>query len=216
MQKYATAGHLDIAGNRRSPRVASHGRPTSFCAGRARPVQNVGMASKRPVVSPEDQALFLSAIDGTVPLGGRERDRIAAPPPLPSPVPRVEHPPTRALTVEGDGGRYSARAAGVSRAQIAELRGGKVHVDETLDLHGDTVEAGLLRLRAFLAAAHRIRRCVLIIHGRGLHSEQGAPLREAVLSELLGPMSGYVHALATAAPSHGGDGATCVVLAGGR
>ena len=172
------------------------------------------MASKRPVVSPEDQALFLSAIDGTKPLAGR--DRVAAPPPPPSPIRPVEHPATRTLTVESEGGRYSARAAGVSRAQIAELRSGKVHVEETLDLHGDTVETGLARLRTFLAAANRIRRCVLIVHGRGLHSDHGAPLREAVHGELLGPLSGYVRALATAAPSHGGEGATYVVLAGNK
>ncbi|HWU88975.1 MAG TPA: Smr/MutS family protein, partial [Kofleriaceae bacterium] len=95
----------------------------------------------------------------------------------------------------------------------AALRDGKVHVEETLDLHGETVESGLGRLRTFLAGA-RGRRCVLIVHGRGVHSEHGAPLREAVLTELLGPLSGLVHALATAAPAHGGEGATCLMLRG--
>lgn len=172
------------------------------------------MAGKLPVVSPEEQALFLAAIDGARPLPGR--DRVAVPPPPPSVVRVVEPPPAVALTVEGDGRCYAARAPGVSRAQVAELRSGKVHVEETLDLHGLTVEAGLARLREFVTAAAALRRCVLIVHGRGLHSEHGAPLREAVLAELLGPLSGLVRALATAAPADGGEGATYLALRGGR
>jgi DNA-nicking Smr family endonuclease len=170
------------------------------------------MAGKRPVISPEDRALFLAAIDGATPLS--VRDRIAVPPPPPSPVRVVEPPPAVKLTVEGDGRSYTARAPGVSRAQAAELRAGKVRVEETLDLHGMTVEAGLARLRDFIATAAQLRRCVLIVHGRGLHSEHGAPLREAVLAELLGPLSGFVHALATAAPADGGEGATYLALRG--
>jgi DNA-nicking Smr family endonuclease len=50
------------------------------------------------------------------------------------------------------------------------------------------------------------------VHGKGTHSEHGAPLREAVLAELLGPLSGFVHALSTAAQSDGGEGATYVVV----
>jgi len=100
----------------------------------------------------------------------------------------------------------------VSRAEIAQLRAGKVHVEETLDLHGETVDKGRAKLREFLATAAGLRRCVLIVHGKGTHSEHGAPLREAVLGELLGPLSGYVHALAVDA----GTGATYVQLRGLR
>ena len=173
------------------------------------------MKSRRPVISPEDQALFLAAIGGTTPL--ETRDRIPVPPPPPSPVRVAELPPVIALTVEADGQRYAARAPGVSRAQVAELRAGKVHAEETLDLHGHTVERGLQELREFLLGAQRVgRRCLLVIHGKGTHSDFGAPLREAVLGELLGPLSGFVRALATAAPSDGGEGATYVVLRGTR
>jgi DNA-nicking Smr family endonuclease len=167
---------------------------------------------RRPVISPEDQALFLAAVGGAKPLDGR--DRVAVPPPPPSPVRVVELPSTVKLTVEGNGQSYTARAPGVSRAQASELRGGKVRAEETLDLHGLTVEAGLARLREFVVSAARHRRCVLIVHGRGLHSDHGAPLREAVLAELLGPLSGFVHALATAAPADGGEGATYLALRG--
>jgi DNA-nicking Smr family endonuclease len=169
------------------------------------------MKARRPTVSPEEQALFLAAVGGATPLD--TRDRIPIPPPPPSPVRVVELPPAIALTVEGDGQRYAARAPGVSRTQISELRAGKVHCEETLDLHGHTVETGKHELREFVVGAQRAgRRCVRVIHGKGIHSEHGAPLREAVLGELLGELSGLIHALSTAAPADGGEGATYVML----
>src|SRR5215813_3546367 len=98
------------------------------------------MKSRRPAVSPEDQALFLAAVDGATPLS--TRDRLPVPPAAPSPVRKVELPPPIALTVEGDGQRYAARGPGVSRAQVSDLRAGKVRAEVTLDLHGETIEAG--------------------------------------------------------------------------
>lgn len=173
------------------------------------------MKPRRPVVSPEEQALFLEAIDGATPLD--TRDRIAVPPPPASPVRVADLPPTVGLTVEGDGRRYGARAPGVSKAQLSELRAGKVRAEETLDLHGLTVEVGRQQLRDFLVVSQRSgRRCVLVVHGKGTHSDHGAPLREAVLVELLGPLSGLLHAMASAAPSDGGDGATYVMLRSAR
>lgn len=170
---------------------------------------------KRPAVSPEDQAAFLEAMADVKPLTAR--DRVNVPPPPPSPV-RVHALPAEVkLAVDGDASRYAARAPGVSHAQITELRGGKVRAEATLDLHGSTVAPGLAQLRQFLGESARLgRRCVLVIHGKGLHSEHGAPLREAVLHELLGPLSGYVHAFASAAPADGGEGATCILLRSGR
>jgi DNA-nicking Smr family endonuclease len=159
--------------------------------------------------------MFLEAIGGATPLSGR--DRVPVPVAPPSVVRVMTLPPGISLTVEGDGHRYAARAPGVSHSQVSELRHGKVHAEDTLDLHGDTVERGVARLRAFLIEANRIgRRCVLLVHGKGTHSEHGAPLREAVLGQLLGECSGFVHALSTAAPADGGEGATYVMLRGGR
>lgn len=159
--------------------------------------------------------MFLAAVADAQPMTGRDRIPVAKP--APSPVRVAELPPEVKLAVEGDGQRYAARAPGVSLAQVIELRAGKLRVDATLDLHGDTVVPALARLRQFLVEGRRIgRRCVLIIHGKGTHSEQGAPLREAVLGELLGPCSGLVHAMASAAQADGGEGATYVVVRGPR
>jgi DNA-nicking Smr family endonuclease len=164
---------------------------------------------KPPAVTAEERALFLGAIGGAVPLGAR--DRLPVPPPPPAVVRVSPLPVETKLAVEGDSARYSARAPGVSLAQVAELR--RARAEETLDLHGDTTLVAIERLGQFLVQAKKLgRRCVRVIHGKGTHSEHGAPLREAVLAALLGKLSGFVHALATAAPADGGEGATTILL----
>ena len=195
-----------------TPRAVVGSRTISGDARRDR-VHNEEMGTKRSSVSPEDQALFLDAIGGTTPLPGR--DRIPVPPKPASPIRPEILPPTVKLTVEGDGNRYTARGPGVSVQQTAELRTGKLRPSATLDLHGEKVEPALAKLRTFLLEATRGgHRFLLVIHGKGTHSEIGAPLREAVLSDLLGTCSGFIHAFATAAQSDGGEGATYVMLRG--
>jgi DNA-nicking Smr family endonuclease len=164
-------------------------------------------------VSAEDRELFLAAIEGALPL---DRDRIAVPPAPPRPVPgrRDQDPPPPApLHVDAAGDQIRARASGVSHAQVAELAGGRIRAEAKLDLHGHTVADAETTLRAFLlAAAHAHQRCVLVIHGRGSRSEGLAPVRDAVLAQLVGPLSGLVHAIATASPKDGGPGATYVMV----
>jgi DNA-nicking Smr family endonuclease len=175
----------------------------------------MGRREKRSALAPEDQAAFADAMRDVTPLGSR--DRVNVPPPPPSLVKVVELPPETKLTVDGDGHRYAARGPGVSHTQIAELRSGKVRAEASIDLHGMTVEPAMAQLRQFLVESVRLpRRCILVVHGKGTHSEHGAPLREAVLHALLGPLSGFVKALASAAPSDGGEGATYVMLRGPR
>lgn len=159
--------------------------------------------------------MFLEAMGGATPLAGR--DRLPLPPKPASPVPVRQEilPPEAKLTVDAEGSRYAARAPGVSHAQIAELRTGKLRASSTLDLHGERTDAATTKLRQFLFEVTRTnQRVVLVVHGKGTHSEYGAPLREAVLGELLGACSGFVHAFATASPADGGDGATFILLRG--
>lgn len=175
--------------------------------------RNPERAARRPAVSPEDQALFLDAIAGATPLTGTDRDRVRLPPVKSAIVKADPLPARRPLTLERDDGRISGRADGVNRAQVAALRTGKVRVESTLDLHGDTVAAAMPRLEKFvLEAARARRRCVLVIHGKGLHSDGIAVLRDAVLTALAGELSGLIHAFSTAAPADGGDGATAILV----
>jgi DNA-nicking Smr family endonuclease len=237
MQKYATRGHDDIEREgalARMPLQASARQSCDLAAyvafrnisggitegrvhnGRMKG-KSTGSRVKRAVLTPEDESLFREAMGGVTPLDSRRRDRVNIPPPPPSPTRVVELPPEVKLTVDGDSMRFAARSAGVSHAQIADLRAGKVRAEASIDLHGEKVEPALVQLRKFLIESRQLgRRCVLVVHGKGTHSDHGAPLREAVLQNLLGPLSGIVHAFASAAPTDGGEGATYVMLRGAR
>jgi DNA-nicking Smr family endonuclease len=169
---------------------------------------------RKPAVSPEEQSMFLEAIAGAMPLDGRDRVPVPTPPPRPLVKPVVA-PPREALTVEhdGDGLTVAGRGAGVNRSQLAALRGGQVRVEATLDLHGMlAAEAEPALTRFLIESSQQLRRCVLIVHGRGLHSDGVAVLRDIVLAALTGPLSGLVHAFSSAAPRDGGPGATYVMV----
>jgi DNA-nicking Smr family endonuclease len=58
------------------------------------------------------------------------------------------------------------------------------------------------------------RRCVLLIHGRGLHSGPSGPALRSALVEYLchQPLSKHVLAFTSAPPRHGGAGALIVLL----
>ncbi|MBK9029836.1 MAG: Smr/MutS family protein [Myxococcales bacterium] len=165
----------------------------------------------RPRVSPEDEALFLGAIDGAIPLA--QRDRVPPMPVKTAVIPAAVLPPLQAMTLEGTDDEVSARAPGVNRAQLAELRRGSVRVEATLDLHGLTTAAAAPALERFLLESVRLRRrCVLVIHGKGLHSGGVATLRDLVIHHLSGPASGLVAAFCPARPAEGGTGASYVMV----
>ncbi len=170
----------------------------------------------RPVVSVEERDLFMAAVADALPLGAHERDRV--PPAKVTPIVRRAEPPTRVkLAITGDPSMFEMRAPGVSHNELAAARRGTAHIEETLDLHGDMVLAATAKLETFLfAAIAHGRRCVLIIHGRGKHSDGVSVVRNMVIEQLAGPLSGWVHAAITAAPRDGGDGATIVMLRSGR
>ena len=163
------------------------------------------MANSAPENGDPERDLFLGAVEDATPL--RDRNR--------APVPRSPHTPpaaaTPALVVEEDGENVEGRAHGVSHAQLADLRAGRVRVEATIDLHHDDRATAARRLRRFLedSAATR-RRCVLVVHGRGLHSSDGPVLREAVIAALA--TSGLVRGFSSARPRDGGVGATYDLL----
>ena len=156
--------------------------------------------------------MFVEAAAGVKPL--TERDRVRLDPPRTAILPRRDPlPPTATLTIEGDDGLAVGRAAGVNRAQVALLRGGQVRPEATLDLHGRSAAEAAPALAQFLLDSVRLRRrCVLVVHGQGLHSGGVAVLRDLVVGDLVGKASGLVHAFSPAAPSDGGRGATYVML----
>ena len=106
-------------------------------------------------------------------------------------------------------------AIGLDRRLLSRLRRGDFSVQAHVDLHGLTRDEARIRVETFLNESRlRSRRCVLIIHGRGLNSKDQIPvLKESVRIWLTrGRISRAVLAFATARPTDGGAGAVYVLL----
>jgi DNA-nicking Smr family endonuclease len=118
------------------------------------------------------------------------------------------------FAVERLGERSEGLAAGIDRRHLVQLRRGEVPVERRVDLHGLSAAEARRRLAAELARAQSEGlRCVLVVHGRGLHSEGAAVLREGVPEWVAaGPRAARVMAFASARPADGGSGATYVLL----
>lgn len=106
-------------------------------------------------------------------------------------------------------------AHGLDRRLLSRLRRGDFALQGHVDLHGLTREEARIRVETFLHESRtNDRRCVLIIHGRGLNSKDQIPvLKDAVRMWLQrGRIARSVLAFATARPTDGGAGAVYVLL----
>jgi DNA-nicking Smr family endonuclease len=172
------------------------------------------VSRRRPGDDEATRGGFADALGGVRPIAGRNQVR---PPPVPEvhPARRAEARDPRHFIGEESG---SARADDVSRAILAKLRAGEPPPDREIDLHGLSTRAARAHLEREVALAQRAgARCVLVIHGRGLHSESGPVLRDALPEWLASdPLSRQLMAFASAPRARGGPGATLVLLRRGR
>jgi DNA-nicking Smr family endonuclease len=139
-------------------------------------------------------------------------------------VPRQrKHKPTavesvtaaQAFELIDDGRRVEGRRVDVASEALRKLRRGHLPVDSHLDLHGMTAREAQENLEGFLRAARsRGERCVLIIHGKGLHSPLGVGVLRGEIAAWLskGSLSRHVAAFATALDQQGGEGAVYVLI----
>lgn len=96
---------------------------------------------------------------------------------------------------------------------IRKLREGRFSVQDYLDLHGLTLEEAETEVEEFLKdSLKKSRRCVKIIHGRGLRSPKGPVLKEALIKWLSLRHRKNVIAFVTARQCDGGLGALYVLL----
>jgi DNA-nicking Smr family endonuclease len=170
--------------------------------------------------------LWTDATAGVRPLD-RGPDRVE--PPRPRPLPeQVWDPELEALDelralVSGDAPFDLAdsdefiegRVSSVDTGTVRKLRRGEYAVQGHLDLHGLTREEAKARVESFLRGSRNAgKRCVLLVHGRGLHSKDQIPvLKEALKTWLATARFGrHVLAFATAQPVDGGAGAIYVLL----
>ena len=134
-------------------------------------------------IAPADAALFRAAI-GDVKLLAQQNRITPRPAPrkplLNSLISTAEIPDTLSdFAPEDIPDEYLSN--GLSRMTLRKLRRGSWPIQDSLDLHGNTIEVARKLLQEFLhEAAQRHWRCVRVIHGKGLNSQGG----EAVLRKL--------------------------------
>ncbi len=107
------------------------------------------------------------------------------------------------------------RVAGLDHGVVRKLRRGEFAVQGHVDLHGLTREEAKQAVDAFLRKSRQAgKRCVLVVHGRGLHSKDQLPVLKDALRAWLGSarFGRHVLAFATARPVDGGAGAIYVLL----
>ena len=154
-----------------------------------------------------DADAFAREMADVVPLPRDPRGRIAR---RPLPPPRERVPAGRAdAPHEADG---SFAAPGIDRREIRKLTRGDYVAADRRDLHGMTATDACASVRAFVEASRQHgRRCICIVHGRGLHSEGQIAVLKARVRECLRAHAAVL-AYADAPPSDGGGGAVYVLL----
>lgn len=141
----------------------------------------------------------------------------------PAPIPRQRQRDDQAVIDELKSGAFDAQEietgdellylrGGLQRRVLRRLRRGEYVVEAELDLHGHTVDGARVAVNVFLmdAKSHH-RRCVRIVHGKGLRSPGRQPvLRDKVARWLR--QRADVLAFCTTPATDGGAGALYVLL----
>ena len=130
----------------------------------------------------EDSALFRAAVKEVQPI---RRPRTVSNPPRPlRPIKRNQPLAPDTGTVEEDGEAF--RRLRLPLKRFSQLKKGSIPPDSLIDLHGLTVAAAKRQLRQFIKNCSLAQeRCILVITGKGIHSEEGfSPLRIATLDAL--------------------------------
>jgi len=101
---------------------------------------------------------------------------------------------------------------GITPVTLKKLRQGKFHIDNSIDLHGMTVDAARNYLLEFLGECETDgSRCIIIVHGKGYSSPEKKPVIKPMVNRWL-RATPMVLAFSSALPADGGTGAVYVLL----
>jgi DNA-nicking Smr family endonuclease len=161
-----------------------------------------------------DEDAFARAMkdDHVVPFAPDAARRVRATSPLSLP-PITKPPATDDPRVDADmDSGVDFVAHGVDRREIRKLKRGEYSPAGRYDLHGLTADAASAGVKQFLASSCRSgRRCVCIVHGRGLRSPGGVSVLKGRVRALLRSHAAVL-AFADAPRGDGGGGAVYVLL----
>lgn len=178
--------------------------------------------SQRHQPTPEEIADFQAAVEGATPL--KKPARVTHERPKPSPRPRQReldeaavigeslHGPLEIDDLLAIGETDAFLRPGLSRSVLRDLRRGRWTIQNHTDLHGLNRHEAHEEVSRFLAESVQAgKRCVRIVHGRGL----GSPGREGILRQFVKSWlsrSKDVLAFCHPPPSDGGEGALWILL----
>lgn len=184
-----------------------------------------------PPPPPADESLFVMEMADVTPLAGQ--DKRVGKKSLPAKAwetPRLPNEDLEALRSLTDliSGKaefdltYSdeyveGQTRGLPPSLMEQLRAGHIPYQDHLDLHGYTlIQAEAAVARFILDSVSLGRNCVLLIHGRGLGSQDGVPVLKRYMESFLlrGASRKYILAFTTARPVDGGLGASYILLRG--
>jgi DNA-nicking Smr family endonuclease len=174
-----------------------------------------------------EEELWSVAVDGAKPLA--DRSARVKPGPQPLSVPLAELDPDlevydelRALVTGevpfeiADSDEFiEGHARGLDPRVVRKLRRGEFAIQAHVDLHGLLKDEAKTELESFLAKARQQgRRCVLVVHGRGLHSKDQVPVLKEALKRWMhtARFSRHVLGFSSARAHDGGTGAIYVLL----
>lgn len=172
---------------------------------------------KKPILTQEDRDAFQNAMKDVTPLN-QKQIRVSALSPVKKALKRCREQEIDPFNLS-DGGEFDAvlgeefiahKQSGISNKTLRKLRKGQYNVEAKLDLHGMTIEEARTAVSQFLRYCMQERmRVVLIIHGKGHHSE--TPILKNKLNHWLREIK-IILAFCSATPIHGSRGATYVLL----
>ena len=185
-----------------------------------------------PKKEPDENQYFLEALSDVRPLPGSRKTITRAPDPETRPAHPAGNDELEGLAhltdlVSGHGEMdmtftdeyIEGSVPGFSRKLMRQLKKGMFPTQDYIDLHGLTKQTAEEKVCEFLLQSYRLGlRCVLIVHGRGLNSENHIPVLKKRLPAWLkrSPINKIVLAFSTARSYDGGAGAVYVLLRGGH
>lgn len=222
--KVKLAAEPEAAPGKPAPARGNPGvKATSTPAPRGPPAKVVAAPKKADLVD-ADAALFLAAI-GEVATVRAGKQKVGPPPPrsVDQLAVRTEEAESlvRLAELVSSGGEFSYGESsegwvrGLDPNVLRRLRAGEFAPEAQLDLHGLTREAAKPSLDRFISRARVAgHRCVLVVTGQGLHSENQVPVIKHGVQEWLthGGSARQVLAFCAAKPKDGGAGALYVLV----
>lgn len=179
------------------------------------------MSSKKSShISEEDSALFREAVGSIKPL---KQDNIVHNKPKSASTPiriKEDNGPAQQELYDSDhdqnvlerGDKLFFARPGIQKQTLRKLRRGQYNIEDELDLHGLTAELARTELISFLADCHiNSRRCVRIIHGKGISSENKKPIIKNKVNNWLRQIDDVL-AFCSTQRSDGGTGAIYLLL----